>query len=69
MAGRTVPDSVVRATGQVELVDMTAEALRRRMAHGNIYPPTTSVSGAATAPEALFMNIAWLHRLSAPTGP
>ena len=34
----TVPDAVVRAADQVELVDMTAEALRRRMAHGNIYP-------------------------------
>jgi two-component system, OmpR family, sensor histidine kinase KdpD len=34
----TVPDSVVRAADQVELVDMTPEALRRRMAHGNIYP-------------------------------
>jgi two-component system sensor histidine kinase KdpD len=30
---------VVRAADQVELVDMTAEALRRRLAHGNIYPP------------------------------
>ncbi len=35
----TVPDAVVRAADQVELVDMTAEALRRRMAHGNIYRP------------------------------
>ena len=34
----TVPDSVVRAAEQVQLVDMTPEALRRRMAHGNIYP-------------------------------
>ncbi len=34
----TVPDAVVRGADQVELVDMTAEALRRRMAHGNIYP-------------------------------
>jgi two-component system sensor histidine kinase KdpD len=34
----TVPDAVVRAADQVELVDMTPEALRRRMAHGNIYP-------------------------------
>ena len=33
----TVPDAIVRAAEQVELVDMTAEALRRRMAHGNIY--------------------------------
>ena len=35
----TVPDAVVRAAEQVELIDMTPEALRRRMAHGNIYPP------------------------------
>jgi two-component system sensor histidine kinase KdpD len=34
----TVPDAVVRAADQVELVDMTPEALRRRMAHGNVYP-------------------------------
>jgi two-component system sensor histidine kinase KdpD len=34
----TVPDSVVRAADQIELVDMHPEALRRRMAHGNIYP-------------------------------
>jgi two-component system sensor histidine kinase KdpD len=35
----TVPDEVVRRAEQVELVDMTAEALRRRLAHGNVYPP------------------------------
>jgi two-component system, OmpR family, sensor histidine kinase KdpD len=35
----TVPDAVVRAADQVELVDVTPEALRRRMAHGNIYQP------------------------------
>ncbi len=34
----TIPDAVVRAADQVELIDMTPEALRRRMAHGNIYP-------------------------------
>ncbi|MCW2599266.1 MAG: kdpD [Frankiales bacterium] len=33
----TVPDAVVRAADQVQLVDMPPEALRRRMAHGNIY--------------------------------
>ncbi len=33
----TVPDAVVRAADQIELVDMAPEALRRRMAHGNIY--------------------------------
>ncbi|WP_242419769.1 universal stress protein, partial [Frankia sp. CpI1-P] len=35
----TVPDAVVRQADQVELVDMAPEALRRRMAHGNIYAP------------------------------
>lgn len=33
----TVPDHVVRAADQIELVDMSPQALRRRMAHGNIY--------------------------------
>jgi two-component system sensor histidine kinase KdpD len=34
----TVPDEVVRKAEQVELVDITPEALRRRLAHGNVYP-------------------------------
>ncbi|MFD1050956.1 sensor histidine kinase, partial [Kibdelosporangium lantanae] len=34
----TVPDQVVRTAEQIELVDITPEALRRRMAHGNVYP-------------------------------
>jgi two-component system, OmpR family, sensor histidine kinase KdpD len=34
----TVPDEVVRRADQIELVDMSPEALRRRMAHGNVYP-------------------------------
>ena len=34
----TVPDAIVRRADQIELVDITPEALRRRMAHGNIYP-------------------------------
>ncbi|HEV2426830.1 MAG TPA: universal stress protein, partial [Acidimicrobiales bacterium] len=33
----TIPDAIVRRAEQVELVDVTPEALRRRMAHGNIY--------------------------------
>ena len=36
---QTVPDSFVRAADQIELVDMTPEALRRRLAHGNIVAP------------------------------
>ncbi|WP_328979894.1 sensor histidine kinase KdpD [Streptomyces canus] len=35
----TVPDEVVRRSDQIELVDMSPQALRRRMAHGNIYKP------------------------------
>ncbi len=34
----TVPDEFVRHADQIELVDMSPEALRRRMAHGNVYP-------------------------------
>ena len=33
----TVPDDVVRTADQIQLVDMSPDALRRRMAHGNIY--------------------------------
>ncbi|MER5531222.1 ATP-binding protein [Streptomyces sp. NPDC002677] len=35
----TVPDEVVRRADQIELVDMSPQALRRRMAHGSIYQP------------------------------
>ena len=34
----TIPDDVVRRAEQLELVDITPEALRRRLAHGNVYP-------------------------------
>ena len=35
---QSVPDSVVRAAGEVELVDVAPEALRDRLARGHIYP-------------------------------
>lgn len=35
----TVPDSVVRQASQVKLIDITPEALRRRLSHGNVYAP------------------------------
>jgi two-component system sensor histidine kinase KdpD len=35
----TIPDAIARRADQIELVDMSPEALRRRMAHGNIYTP------------------------------
>ncbi|MFC1402336.1 MULTISPECIES: sensor histidine kinase KdpD [Streptacidiphilus] len=35
----SVPDEVVRRAEQIELVDMAPEALRRRLAHGNVYAP------------------------------
>jgi two-component system sensor histidine kinase KdpD len=34
-----VPDWVVRRADQLELIDSSADQLRRRMMHGNIYPP------------------------------
>ncbi|ETW26335.1 histidine kinase [Mycobacterium gastri 'Wayne'] len=35
----TLPDAVVRQAAQVELIDITPEALRRRLSHGNVYAP------------------------------
>jgi two-component system, OmpR family, sensor histidine kinase KdpD len=35
-----VPDWVVRRADQIELIDSSADQLRRRMLHGNIYPET-----------------------------
>ncbi|MDE3082743.1 MAG: sensor histidine kinase KdpD [Acidobacteriota bacterium] len=37
----TIDDALVRGADQVELVDITPEALRRRLAHGNIYQVDT----------------------------
>ena len=37
--GHTVPDTVVRAADEVELVDLAPQALCDRMARGHIYPP------------------------------
>lgn len=33
----TVPDAVVRQADQIQLVDLPPQALRRRLAHGNVY--------------------------------
>ncbi len=38
-ADATVPDDFLRSAGQVQLVDITPDALRRRLAHGRIVPP------------------------------
>ena len=35
----TVPDEIVRSADQIELVDMSPQSLRRRLAHGNVYAP------------------------------
>ncbi|MGH9093161.1 MAG: universal stress protein [Acidimicrobiales bacterium] len=40
-----VPDWVVRKADQIELIDSSADQLRRRMLHGNIYP-AEKVAGA-----------------------
>jgi len=42
-----VPDWVVRKADQIELIDSSADQLRRRMLHGNIYP-ADKVPGALT---------------------
>ena len=40
-----IPDTVLDAADEIELVDMSPHALRQRMRHGNVYPPAqTSVA-------------------------
>ncbi len=43
-----VPDWVVRKADQIELIDSSPEQLRRRMLHGNIYPPEKIPSALAS---------------------
>jgi two-component system sensor histidine kinase KdpD len=43
----TVPDAWLRAIGQIELVDITPEALLRRMAHGSVCRPEQLDAGLA----------------------
>ena len=44
-----VPDTFVRRADQVELVDMSPEALRRRLAHGNVFTPDQVDAALANA--------------------
>ena len=57
-----VPDAVVRGAAEIELVDMSPQALRQRMRHGNVYPPDR----AAIALEKFFTetNLTALRDLS-----
>jgi two-component system sensor histidine kinase KdpD len=58
----TVPDSVLDEADEVEIVDISPEALRSRMRHGNIYPPEQ----AGRALESFFQpgNLAALRDLA-----
>ncbi len=62
----TVPDAFVRAADQVEVVDITPEALRRRMAHGNIY--AADKIDAAMANYFRVGNLSALRELAAVAG-
>ncbi|MFT3853858.1 MAG: DUF4118 domain-containing protein [Ilumatobacteraceae bacterium] len=44
-----VPDSFVDRADQIELIDMTPDALRRRLAHGDVFPPDRVDSAMANA--------------------
>ncbi len=58
----TVPDALVRGADQLELVDMTPQALQRRLAHGNVFPPERM--DAALARTFRAENLARLRELS-----
>jgi two-component system sensor histidine kinase KdpD len=57
-----LPDAVLTAADEVELVDMSPRALRQRMKHGNVYPPDR----AAVALERFFSegNLTALRELA-----
>ena len=58
----SVPDALVRNADQLELVDMTPQALQRRLAHGNVFPPERM--DAALARTFREENLARLRELS-----
>ncbi|MGH3380022.1 MAG: histidine kinase, partial [Actinoallomurus sp.] len=58
----TVPDEFVRRAEQIELVDMSPESLRRRLAHGDVYPPDRA--GAALADYFRLGNLTALRELA-----
>ncbi|MET0929940.1 MAG: ATP-binding protein, partial [Aeromicrobium sp.] len=58
----TVPDRIVRQADAIELVDMSPQSLRRRMAHGNIY--TRDSVDAALAQYFREGNLAALRELA-----
>lgn len=66
ITGRTqeasVPDSFLANVAQVELVDMTPEALRRRLAHGNIYAPDQIDSSVWRCSPVREMSGSWRPR-------
>ena len=60
--GQTVPDAVVRAADEIQIVDTAPEALRDRMAHGDIYP--AGQAQAALAGWFRIRNLSALRELS-----
>ncbi|HMH90412.1 MAG TPA: AAA-associated domain-containing protein, partial [Streptosporangiaceae bacterium] len=43
----TVPDAVLAGADEVQFVDSSPEALRKRLSHGNIYPPEQAAAAEA----------------------
>ena len=58
----TVPDPVVRAAGEVELVDVAPQALQERLAQEYIYPPERA--GAALGSWFQTPNLSALRELA-----
>jgi two-component system sensor histidine kinase KdpD len=46
---QTVPDPVVHAADEIELVDVAPEGLRERIARGHLYPPGQAEAALAGA--------------------
>ena len=53
-----MPDPVVRAADQLELVDMAPEALRRRLAHGNVFAERIDAASMSSSPPGMLRRSA-----------
>jgi two-component system, OmpR family, sensor histidine kinase KdpD len=58
--GPAVPDLVVRAAHEVELVDLAPQALRERMARGHIYPPRQAEAALSGWFQIANLSLLWL---------
>lgn len=70
-----VPDEFLQRADQIELIDISPEAIRRRIAHGNVFdrdaePERSELFNSEAFAQLRILLLQWMiDRLSQPTGP